>query len=943
MNTILNNIKLLRSYSKLYLTICFIILSVTTTYSNNNKIDLSGKWAFQLDSTDVGISQKWYAHQLNENILLPGTTDDACKGIPNLLLPELSKPQILHLTRKNSYVGAAWYSKDVNVPTNWKKKKITLKLERVIWETTVWVDGSLIQGKQESLTTPHYFDLSESLTPGKHTIVIRIDNRKKHDISVKDMAHSYTNETQIMWNGVIGEISCTAEDKTNISEIQVFPNVKEKLLNLKIGINHPKLSLAKGTVEITVKSTTHCHKIKKIRIPFKLNADDSSLEIMYPMGNNFLLWNESHPDLYELSASISGKGFKSIAKTTFGMRTLSTKDGNIQMNAENIFLRGTLECCIFPLKGYPPMDKAGWQKVFGTARNWGLNHLRFHSWCPPEAAFEVADEMGFYLQIELPLWSLTVNQDKATNAFLYAEADRIIKEYGNHPSFCFWSIGNELQPDFGFLNSFVDKLKAKDSRHLYTNTSYTFEKGHGEWPEKNDDFFITQKTKKGWVRGQGVFETEAPSFNKDYNASVDGMTVPLITHEIGQYAVYPNIKEIEKYTGVLDPLNFKAIKADLIKKGLIDKANDYLMASGKLAVLLYKEEIERALKTKGLSGFQLLGLQDFPGQGTALVGLVDAFWDSKGLIAPEEFRSFCSPVVPLAYFDKPTFKNNETFSPSLEVANYSANTLESAKVLWEILDQSGKILKSGEFESKSIPTGMNTYVGKIECPLNFIHKAQQLTFKTSIENTKFYNQWKIWVYPSEIDIKLGNVFYTRSYDEAKRALDEGKNVLYNPDWRKLKGIQGKFLPVFWSPVHFPKQAATMGMLCNPEHPALEYFPTEMHTDWQWWDLLINSRTIVLDSIPTVSPIIEMIDNFVNNRRLATLFEAKVEKGKLIYSTIDLQENIENRPQAKQLLYSIVQYMNSVDFDPKYNILFSQLSFLEADRSIEDKANPVDIY
>lgn len=919
-----------------------LIFTTRGLFSFEQKLNLSGIWSIRLDSADVGILHNWAKADFNKTIYLPGTTDDAGLGTPNLLLPALQKPQILHLTRKHSYLDPAWYQRTVDIPTNWKNKQITLKLERVIWKTQVWVDGKAVEGEQESLTTPHYFDLSQQLSPGKHTLVIRIDNRKKYDVSVNNMAHAYTNETQIMWNGVIGEISCIAENKTNISSIQVFPDISRKVVTLKIGIHHPVQSEMNGNIELNVRSVSTNQLLKKVSQSYKLNQKDSTLEIVFPMGENTLLWNEFHPNLYELSAEIRGKGFTSIRKITFGMRNLTNKNSHIQVNGENIFLRGTLECCIFPLKGYPPMEKEGWQKVFKTAKEWGLNHLRFHSWCPPQAAFDVADEMGFYLQIELPLWSLTVNQDKATNQFLYAEADRIIREYGNHPSFCFWSIGNELQPDFKFLNAFVDRLKTKDPRHLYTNTSYTFEKGHGDWPERNDDFFITQKTKKGWVRGQGVFESESPSFNKNYSASVDSIPVPIITHEIGQYAVYPNIEEIEKYKGVLDPLNFKAVKADLTQKGLIGKAKEYLTASGKLAVILYKEEIERAMKTSGISGFQLLDLQDFPGQGTALVGLLDAFWDSKGLISSDDFRSFCGPVVPLAYFGSPVLSNSDSFNTRLEIANYSSKNLPSNKLLWQLTDTSGIIIKSGELLMKEIPSGKNTSIGNVSISLDCVKYAQQLTYEVKIKNTNYHNQWKIWVYPSKINPEMGEVVYTRDFNEANRALDAGKKVLYNPDWRKLNGIQGKFLPVFWSPVHFPKQAATMGMLCNPEHPALKYFPTEMHTDWQWWDLLTNSKTLIVDGL-NVKPIVEMVDNFVNNRKLTNLFEAKVGKGKLIYTTIDLGDDINNHPQAKQLLYSIFRYMNSSRFNPANEVSFNGLLQFESAKITDQKLKPTDIY
>lgn len=902
-----------------YLLLLFVSFTSTNFGNAAEKIDLSGVWNFQLDSADIGISQKWFSTTLEEKIKLPGTTDDAAKGIPNILLPELKKPQVLRLTRNNSYVGAAWYSREINIPSNWKNKEITLKLERVIWETTVWVDGKAVAGMQESLTTPHYFDLTNYLTVGNHQITIRVDNRKKYDISVNEMAHAYTNETQIKWNGIIGEISCIAEDKVSINNIQIFPDVDKKLAKIKLHISNAKSKPANGVINIVATSNKTGQKLPAISLPFRSETLSSTIEIDYPMGNNPLLWDEFNPNLYTLSAEIKGKGFLSSKSETFGMRKLTNKNAHLQVNGNQIFLRGTLECAIFPLTGYPPMDKKGWQKVFETAREWGLNHLRFHSWCPPKYAFEMADELGFYLQIELPLWSLVVNKDQSTNEFLYAESDRIVKEYGNHPSFCFWSIGNELQPDFNFLNQFVDRLKVKDPRHLYTNTSYTFEKGHGAWPESNDDFFITQTTKKGWVRGQGVFESESPTFNKDYSASVDGMPVPLITHEIGQYAVYPNIEEIEKYTGVLNPLNFKAVKADLEKKELIAKANDYMLASGKLAAILYKEEIERAMKTSGISGFQLLDLHDFPGQGTALVGLLDAFWDSKGLISAATFRQFCAPVVPLIRFEKATYTNNETFNASVEILNNGAEKLVGKKLIWSISDTSNIAIAQGEFDIPAIEVGKRFTIGSITKNLSSIVTANNYTVKVEIEGTAFKNDWKIWVYPTQTKIIAAEIIITANREEALKALAQGNKVVFSPKANELNGVEGKFVQVFWSPVHFPDQPGTMGLLMNPKHPALSHFPTDMHTNWQWWDLCKKSKTICIDSIKGANPIVENVDNFMKNRRLCSVFEAKVGNGELVFTSMDLLTDTENRPVAKQLLYSLIEYMKSEKFQPVASI------------------------
>ena len=903
---------------------CSMLLACQGTY--HPTLSLSGKWKFSTDSADVGVAESWYARSLPNCICLPGTTDDAGYGTPNVLPPSIQKPQILHLTRKNSYIGPAWYSKEINIPSNWKNKSIELKLERVIWHTSLWVDGKSVCQTQESLVSPHKYDLTSYLTPGKHILTLRIDNRKQYDITSGDMAHAYTNETQIMWNGVIGELSLTAKDAVSFKDIQVYPDLKKRQVKVRCLINNRKN--AKGatiTVQVRPKGTSEKVVEKMLHINLKPGSD--TIEMVCPVKRNIKEWNEFEPNLYTLRAHIQTGSDQDQAVEHFGFRDLKRQDKNILLNGKRVFLRGTLECCVFPLTGYPPMEKEGWEKVFNTAREWGLNHLRFHSWCPPEAAFQVADSLGFYLQVELPLWATNLTNDKRA-PFLYAEADHILQEYGNHPSFCLFSLGNELQYDFHFLDSLLSYVKGKDSRHLYTTTSFTFEQGHGDRPEAKDDYLVTQWTQKGWVRGQGVFNSQPPCFDKDYSLAVKDIQTPVITHEIGQYAVYPDLREIEQYTGVLDPLNFKGVKAELAKKGLLTKAGSYLTASGKLASILYKEEIERALKTEGISGFQLLDLHDFPGQGTALVGLLNAFWENKGVITSSDFRQFCSPVTPLARFPKAVYTSDETFNANLEIANYGQKTLKDIKVKWNLKDKNGHITARGELPISSLPIGKNTVVGQISCPLhNFTH-AQQLTFSVSLSGTSYANQWNIWVYPSSLTIDKDGIVVTDSLDIAQKALQAGKKVLFNPPYNSFKGVEGKFVPVFWSPVHFPKQAGTMGLLLDPNHPAFRHFPTNGHTDWQWWPLVTQSRVLCIDSLHMeMTPLVECIDNFVYNRRLTNLFESRCLNGKLIVCSMNLLKGQTQDPAIRQLLYSLIEYMKSGSFRPERQLCVNHLKKL----------------
>lgn len=886
-----------------------------------DKINLDGVWKIQLS----GIRQ-------DSEINLPSTTDMARLGTPLDSASMSDDEKYRRLARRFSYIGPAVYSREVEITPEMAGKPLELTLERVIWKSTAKLGGEAANDTLYSLVSPHRHIFSKGLKAGKHLLEVEIDNSRQYDISTGNLAHSYTNDTQTMWNGILGEISLRAIPEIDVDRIEVHTVANGDSVYIKGIVNNFSSKSSKQKVNFSIAGTP-IQTSKKFTLRPGANVVETTLPV-----SSLQQWNEFNPQLYTASVGISGKSEKDAV---FGIRTIDNKDG-LRINGIPVFLRGTLECCVFPLTGAPATDKKGWEKTFSTAKEWGLNHFRFHSWCPPEAAFEVADSLGFYLQVELPVWSLKIGDDPQAEQFLKDEYENIIRNYGNHPSFCLLSVGNELQHDFNWLNSMVKEMKQRDPRHLYTTTSFTFEKGHGGHPEPEDEFFVTQWTDNGWVRGQGVFETESPSFNADYSDRIKDFPVPLISHEIGQYAVFPSMDEIGKYTGTLNPLNFKLIRKNLKDKGLYDQSRDMTLASANLAALMYKEEIERALKTKGMSGFQLLGLQDFPGQGTALVGLIDAFWDNKGAVSPEWFRQFCSPVTPLLNYESAIYRNTDVFNGEILLANFSDKAMTGNPIFWEMTDAStGKILASGKLSLGEAKAGEITSVGKFSTPLDMVTDPSAVVVKVKI-NDDIENSWKIHVYP-KTEITNGNVISTRSFDEAQKALAKGKTVLLSPAPDQIEGIESKFLPVFWSPVHFPKQAGTMGIMCDPKHPALQLFPNEGHTDWQWWNPLKNAKVVDIDSISSVAPIISAIDNFVHNRRLAYVFEAKCGKGRLLFSAFDILNPDNDNPAMNQLKVSLMNYVNGDSFNPKSVISFKELESLYKSAGEDHTTSPTSIY
>jgi hypothetical protein len=901
----------------------FLFFLVIVNASKAQQLSLHGTWRVSLQNEG---SKKYV-------VKLPGTLDDA--GIGDKVIPGsgINFSTMAHLTRKVQYVGKAFYTNTFTVPVGWKEKEIILKLGRVIWKSSVTIDGKTIEKNGESLTTAHEFDVTNYIVAGKkQTITICIDNSNIFPgINVyatqypskesSEITHSYTNHTQIKWNGVLGEITLIAKPKLSATQINIVSDLQNKNVNISYTLNNNDAKRVQ--VQSYVLDAQTGKKWSKV---INQSLTDKSFAADISFDKNVVYWSAFSPKMYKLMTIIKSEYGIDTTITSFGLREFKAQNENLYLNDNRIFIRGNLECIIFPLTGYPPMTVKEWETLYTTAKSYGLNTFRFHSWCPPEVAFAAADKVGFYLQVELPNWNLKTGEDTASFSFLRREAHRILNTYGNHPSFLFFSMGNELEGDFGKLNDLVAELKAVDKRHLYSTTTFTFQKEITGNPQPQDDYYVTQWTKKGWVRGQGVFNDLSPDFSKDFVKALGDIKVPIITHEIGQYSVYPDMSEIKEYTGNLVPVNFLAVKDDLTKKGLFNLAPAYVNASGKFATLLYKEEIERALKTNGLDGFQLLQMQDFPGQGTALVGLLNAFWKTKGFVTPKEFRKYCSEVTPLIRFPKPVYTNNETFEAEVELANFY-KPLNNAELIWNVKEENGSILKSGTFGKKDYAVDNGLQVGKISFALNAISSAKKLIVEVIVKGTTYSNDWNIWVYPASIKEEVGNVLVTGSLQEALTALDNGRKVLLCPTPDTLKGPKGKFVPVFWSPVHFPKDPGTMGLLIKSKHKALADFPTDNFSNWQWWDLTTKGKALNVQALPDEANIVRQIDNFVTNNNLSSLFEVKVSKGQLIFCSMNIITDLEKRPQAKQLKYSLLKYMNGNSFNPSHQFQVNDLSNL----------------
>ena len=838
------------------------------------------------------------------------------------------------LTPERHFVGAAWYHRSVYLPRSWDDQRITLFLERPHIETTVYVNGREV-GHQLSLSTPHRYDITRYVKVGqKNDITIRVYNGIEN-VCVGQDSHSVTDQTQGNWNGITGRIELQARPKhVNIERVRVYPDVKNKKAHVEVFLDNNANKLL-GSV--------HLMQVKEYGLTYELRYDGQSedtpalvpptlhwqeldgrqcVKFDIPFRYGMKLWDEFNPTLYRLIVYAGDDAYETI----FGMRDIETQGRQLLINGRPLFLRGTVESCCFPETGYPPTDEASWLRIFRKCKEYGLNHVRFHSYCPPDAAFSAADRVGIYLQPEGPSWpnhGVKLRRGMKIDKYLTDESKRIIDEYGHHPSFVMMAAGNEPAGDWvAYCNKWVKEMKAYDPTKIYAGASV----GGGWAWDDGSEYHV-----KGGARGLDEWNRQAPSSDNDYYQGIEyprnykattPNQTPIVTHEKGQWCAFPDFRETAQYTGAYRARNFEVFRDLLRDNGMEQMADKFLHASGKLQTLCYKYEIERNLRTKDYAGFQLLGLNDYSGQGTALVGVLNVFWREKGYCTAQDWRQFCNVVVPLARFPRFVYTSADTLVVPVEAYNAYSRPLTDIRPSYYIGYDSLHVVAGGRLSATDqLPVGKNVPLGVVRMPLSQFDKPVKLTLTVSLSGM-VKNHWEFWVYPArqEPADEKGIEICQELTDKALKVLGKGGTVLLTAAGRVTLGsdVKQTYLPVFWNTSWFKMRPPhTTGAYIDHHHPLFRHgFPTDDWANLNWWELLNKAQVMNLRNLPAdyQSPI-QPIDTWHVSRKLGMLVEARVGKGRLLMTTMDISTQLDRRPVARQMRRAIIDYMQSPDFQP----------------------------
>ena len=955
------------------------------------RILLNGKWHVVLEDGTTG--------QMD----LPGTLDEngighrdvgANQWHPDAVLGnaagEIDKdaPIATRFTRRHTYEGEARISRKITVP-DYGTDRLFVLAERAR-ALRLLVDGEACAVfRQGTLSTPYIFELTGA-APGEHEFTFLSDNSypgmPKAAICYSSAA---TDETQTNWNGILGECSMYTRPQNFIDSLRVYPRAVKKEEKNKAGgyvldvcvelapgakkvykdakIILQSEALAAGELEDTQTLTEIISYSGEGLAEAGTDKEENpkTMEIWFrdlPLRENVKLWDEDEGNLYEMAVTLDNGmsaedkgGSTAECRTRFGIRSFGDNgSGRLALNGRAIFLRGEANCAEYPETGHPPMTIPEWKEMLLKYRSYGINFVRFHSHCEPEAAFAAADELGMLLQPELSHWDpKDAFGTEESYRYYRAELVDLLKTYANHPSFVMLTLGNELQAqDEGRerMRELVRTAKRMDPTRLYANGSNAFYGEEGCDPES--DFYTSQSCKDVVIRGtfsgmRGYLNENYPSADRTYDEAMAEIRKeyqkPVFSFEVGQFEVLPDFEELESFHGISDPVNLKLIKKRVEERGLLPTWEKYVEATGELSRLAYREEIEAAMRTRELSGISLLGLQDFPGQGTALVGMMNSHLEPKpyDFARPERFREFfqeCRILVKLPHY---TYEAGERLIAEVEAANFDKENIEGV-FCWTLagkksVSENGNC-EPAEIKSKNtvIATGEDTEiticrpgsyteVGSLDIPLDFVEKNTALTLKVRIGDS--ISAYPIWVYRKTTPVCPENVYETRVFDmKTREILQNGGRVYLSPDADKESlpnSIKTQFTTDFWSVGTFADQEGGMGQLIDTEHPIFKEFPTDFHTDWQWW-IMATKRAVILPH--PMKTIITEMDSYAFLRPMAQMIEFRCLKGKVLLSTMELHKS-QQYPEVRALQASIYTYLSGENFEPAEEITEEELSML----------------
>jgi hypothetical protein len=832
------------------------------------RISLDGAWDFRLDPEMQGEKARWFADRdpWKDTIRVPGAWDAQGKG---------EKAERVF----TNHVGQAWYRRTADIPAPWAGRRIWLELGGIHRYADIWVNGTHA-ARCVGYVSPHVVEITKLVRPGEPAgIAIRADSRQDWSIDALTGCLDIIDAMDVSWGGLWRPVSLFSTGEARIEDAWAVTRRDGDgwIAEVRVELAEPaaKIVVVSARIEGTPATGTALIEAdaREARIPLRLHDVQT--------------WTPRDPHLYAVRVELGGGS--DAREFRLGLRDVDKRGNDLYLNGRRLFLRGYGDDCIFPRTIAPPADVEFHRQRFEKARAFGFNYVRHHSWWPPEEYLRAADEMGFLLEVELPI-AYQPFWDRSTEGArkLYVEEwKKAIRRSRSHPSVIAYCVGNEIFGGVPLARELYRIAKEMDPAR------FVMESDGAPLPTKAvvdarppTDIFSVQFDdwgKFGWRDGKYDVKEE--------------VLAPVIIHEMANFGTFPDVGKIPLYRDGVRPFWLIAARELAEKKGLLAELPGWVSASERLQATAAKVSLEAARRSPAIDGYNFWLLCDY---WTGSNGLVDPFYGDKAWPRAEEFRRFNAPTVLLLDHDRVSFRPGETARLAVRASRFEDPPSTGAVLRW-VLHDGGTDVTGGKLDGIAVGEGL-TSLGVLEIDFPEGGKPRKVRLDCTLEDPAgpAANSWDFWIFPVLREENFpARVATALTPEDLDRAAAGGTLVLLGARLG-LPPTPLRYKPLWW--LGDPKSDANMGTIWRKSR-LLGDFPHDGWGDLQTYGLLQGAVSYDIDALPReVVPAVQAVDVFQAMRRRGALFEVGVGKGRVVVCGLKTDPELRRSDPAAALLF-----------------------------------------
>ena len=918
-----------------------VIVNPVLLNPQEKRSSLNGGWSFKLDPDDKGLQERWYEDNqiISDKIEVPGSWQG--QGFGGMEKNIVWDFRLETRTFRATYTGTGWYGVRFEIPDDWEGMRLWANFGGVHPSAEVWLNGVRL-GENNLPFVPFAFEITGVVrSDDDNLLVVRVHEENR----ILGLAYSWQGN----WSGLYRGVELTATGENFLQGFSVYPNIESEKLQIKTGIggDHPLdggLSLRVSAQLINGDTTP---------VSTKVEISGESVEFDLPLPSP-RLWSPDSPNLYRVDAVLTGndKVLDALSERV-GFVQLSTEGKHFLINGEPYYMRGSGDFISNPETGSPDTNRDRWRKKLSALREYGYNYVRCQSYVYTPEYFDVADEVGLLIQSEMgmlggwsgnQIWHVSQWPQPSPDYrdALKRQWDSVVLRDVNHPSANLYCMSNELRDGT--------------------------EHPRIAWSCYHDTKAIKPTAFVLWT--DGGYRENLPGDFVNHEADIDSeCSKPLIQHEFRWWSSFPDVRNMEKYSGAIRSYGAEIALEAAAGHGISHVLPTAAANSQRIQYIEAKGKMEACRRDNpslaGICHFNAMDINPSP------QGIIDEFYDLKYADGGSWQQTNGDTVILSDLgFDDRVLASADTLRTTLYVSDFSHLPLNNPVLEWK-LETLNETISEGSFSYPHKPFSTCT-AGNIEATVPEVSKPTVASLKVALHEGKrvLVNSWDLWlfpksvVFPPEIGIYgkpqhtwlegLGGIrsvslddlsgdrsvlaVLTETLDGAvvEFARSGGRIILVaseglvRPSRSKLLLEMGRYF--FTPPANYPPYEDGINGTIILDHPMLGDFPQEGFADLQFFRMMGESPPIDIEplGLNKGDPVIRAIHSYQVSRPLAYLTESSLGKGGLIICSLNLDQSL---PESRYLLAQICNYALGDDFNPQIELSNESLTLIVAGTQI----------